>query len=363
MNPWHVLLKRSVNIADVIDNIRHPIVMKKTTTPEFCGLCPPISRRSFLKTTTLATVTTLPLTAFTPSFAASEPRAPQSETLVKTLYQSLTDKQRRSICFDFDNSLRHEIENNWFIVKNHRIGKSFNKDQQAMIREIFMNLHSEEYASQVMKQVEHDNGRGGFDDCSVALFGEPDSGKFEFVLTGRHTTRRCDGDSTEGTAFGGPIFYGHAAGSFDEEPHHPGNVYWFQAKRANEVFQMMDGKQRKQALLGFSRNEHGKKTVELKGTTKGLAGIPMSALTFDQKAEVRNVLDDLLLPFREADRKESLALIEKSGFDDLHLSFYKDEDVGQDGVWDVFQIEGPNMVWYFRGDPHVHTWVHIKDHV
>jgi hypothetical protein len=303
----------------------------------------------------------LPLGMLPALALGKESKSPESETLVKTLYQSLNQKQRQAICFPFEHALRHEIENNWFIVKNTRIGKAYTKDQQAMIREIFMGMHSEEYAKQVMKQVEHDNGKGGFGDCSIALFGEPDSGQFEFVLTGRHTTRRCDGDSVKGTAFGGPIFYGHAAKSFDEEPDHPGNVYWFQAKRANEVYQMMDGKQRKQALLGFSRNEEGKKTVELSGETKGLAGIPMTDLSFDQKAEVRKVLDDLLRPFRDVDRKESLKLIEKSGFDNLHLSFYKDEDIGQDGVWDVFQIEGPNMVWLFRGDPHVHTWVHIKD--
>ena len=328
------------------------------------NLSNPLSRRSFLKQSTALAAGTLLAPAAYPSPNTSNSRViPKSDTLVKTLYQSLNEKQRTNICFDYNHSLRQEIENNWFIVKDHRIAKSFSRDQHAMIKEIFMNLHSEEYAKQVMKQVEHDNGRGGFGDCSVALFGEPDSGNFEFVLTGRHTTRRCDGDSAEGTAFGGPIFYGHAAQSFDEEPHHPGNVYWFQAKRANEVFQMMDGKQRKQALLGFSRNERGKKTVELSGKTEGLAGIPMTELTFDQKDEVRKVLDDLLLPFRETDRKESLKLIDKSGFDNLHLSFYKDEDVGQDGVWDVFQIEGPHMIWLFRGDPHVHTWVHIKDHV
>jgi hypothetical protein len=54
-----------------------------------------------------------------------------------------------------------------------------------------------------MEQVDHD---GGFHDCAIALFGEPGTGKFEFVLSGRHVTRRCDGDSVEGTAFGGPIF-------------------------------------------------------------------------------------------------------------------------------------------------------------
>ena len=338
--------------------------MKKKISLDSCDLCSPLSRRKFLKTSSVAAASVmLPIGVATRSVGAEAPKLPKSETLVKTLYSSLSEKQRRTICFPFEDQLRHEIENNWFIVRRSRIGKSFTADQQAMIREIFMNMHSEEYADQVMKQVEDDNGRAGFADCSIALFGEPDTGKFEFVLTGRHTTRRCDGDSVEGAAFGGPIFYGHAAESFYEEPHHPGNVYWFQAKRANEVYQMMDGKQREQALLGKSRRERGKKTVELTGKTEGLAGIPMTELTFDQKAEVRKVLDDLLLPFRKVDRQESLKLIEKSGFDNLHLSFYKDQDVGRDGVWDVFQIEGPHMVWFFRGDPHVHTWVHIKDHV
>jgi len=81
-----------------------------------------------------------------------------------------------------------------------------------------------------MKQVLEDSG---FGECSIALFGKPDTGKFQFVLTGRHTARRCDDGSVEGTAFGGPILSSHAAQSFNEKPHHPDNVYWFQAKRAN----------------------------------------------------------------------------------------------------------------------------------
>jgi len=34
---------------------------------------------------------------------------------------------------------------------------------------------------------------------------------------------------------------------------------------------------------------------------------------------------------------------------------------GDDEVWDVWQIEGPNMVSYFRGKPHVHAWLHIRE--
>ena len=55
-----------------------------------------------------------------------------------------------------------------------------------------------------------------------------------------------------------------------------------------------------------------------------------------------------------------MKIIEDSGFDNLHFAYYNNMDVGNDKVWDVWQIEGPSAVWYFRGDPHVHTWVHIK---
>jgi len=39
------------------------------------------------------------------------------------------------------------------------------------------------------------------------------------------------------------------------------------------------------------------------------------------------------------------------------MSFYKNLDIGNDGVCDVWQPESPTMIWYFRGAPHVHTWV------
>ncbi|RMF39198.1 MAG: DUF3500 domain-containing protein [Planctomycetota bacterium] len=292
--------------------------------------------------------------------AEEKPRGgSDSETLVQQLFGTLNEQQKAACCFDFDDPLRLKVDNNWHITKV-RLGKDFTADQQDLIRQIFVGLHSEEYADKVFHQVEHD---GGFKNCSIALFGQPGSGKFEFVLTGRHVTRRCDGDSVEGAAFGGPIFYGHAARSFNESPQHEDNVYWYQALRANELYQALDGKQRKMALLGRSRGEHGTETVKLKGTAEGLAGIPVSELSEDQRRLARQVMEDLLMPFREKDRQECMQLVRKSDVNKLHFSFYKDENIGNDEVWDVWQVEGPTMIWYFRGKPHVHTWVHIRDSV
>lgn len=294
---------------------------------------------------------------------ASTPVQHASETLVTTLYKSLNQEQRSALCLPFDHKLREKVDNNWHITPK-RIDQVLNKDQQAMVREVFDKLHSEEYKGKVWEQFDSDNkGDGGFGSASIALFGEPGTGKFEFVLTGRHCTRRCDGDSVSGAAFGGPIFYGHAAKSFNEAPDHPGNVYWFQAKRANEVFAALDGKQREKALLENLRGEQGNNTVKLTGKKTGLDGIPMTDLSADQKGLVRKVLADLLLPFRKPDAEEAMRHIEKNGFDNLHMAFSKNRDLGNDGIWDIWQIEGPAMVWYFRGAPHVHCWAHVREAV
>ena len=333
-----------------------------------CDCCSnPTSRREFLKTTVTgvaALAAAAPLTGFAaqpqPAKAIAN-RVGTPETLVGTLYKSLGEEQRSAICFPFDHPLRSKVDNNWFIT-DKKLGSSFfTADQQRMIKEIFRDLHSPEYADIVYKQVEHDSGKEGFGACAIALFGNPGTGKFEFVLTGRHCTRRCDGDSVQGAAFGGPIFYGHAAKSFNEAADHPGNAYWYQAKRANEVFQMLDGKQRQIALLDEPREEKGTATVKLTGKKTGLPGIPVSALSHDQKGLVRKVMADVLAPFRKNDVREAMKLIQKNGFDHLHMSFYKNEDIGNDGVWDIWQIEGPAMLWFFRGAPHVHTWVHVRE--
>ncbi len=307
----------------------------------------------------LATTAAVPIIQGTPARVPSKPDLSQrSETLVATLHQSLTAEQRQKVAFPFGHPLQSQVDNNWHITPV-KIGEFFTPDQQAMITEIFRNLHNPEFADKVFYHINED--AGGLGNYSIALFGEPGTGAFEFVLTGRHCTARCDGDSVEGVAFGGPIFYGHASQSFNEKADHPKNVYWYQAQRANEVFQALDGKQRKIALLGDPRQEQGTATVDLSKPNERPVGLPVSEMTRDQRQLVEEVLHDLLLPFREKDRQKAMADIKaQGGFDALSMSFFKNMDIGNDGVWDVWQLESPTMVWYFRGSPHVHVWVNIR---
>ncbi len=322
----------------------------------------PVSRRHFLAAATAGLAATAAHSLLTPAVLAAPSPTDAPETWVAQLYKSLDESQRTTLCFDFDHPLRDKVDNNWMITRKS-VSDVLNPDQQDLVRQIYRGLHRPEFVERAMQQAIHDSDGKGFEaGTSIALFGQPGTGKFEFVLTGRHITRRCDGDSVQGVAFGGPIFYGHQAGNRDQEPaDHPGNVFWYQAQRANQVFQALDGKQRALALVdGRGRPDAATETVRLTGQKTGLQGIPISELSRDQRALVRKVLDDLLAPFRKADADEALKLLDAQGIENLHLAYFKQQDLGNDGVWDVWQLEGPDMFWYFRGHPHVHCWAHIR---
>jgi hypothetical protein len=51
----------------------------------------------------------------------------------------------------------------------------------------------------------------------------------------------------------------------------------------------------------------------------------------------------------------------QGGLEKCHLIFYKERTLGKQGQWDNWRVEGPAFVWYFRGYPHVHSWIHVAD--
>ena len=70
----------------------------------------------------------------------------------------------------------------------------------------------------------------------------------------------------------------------------------------------------------------------------------------------------MLAMFRSDDVSATLDTIRSTKMiDDLYVSWYDGKfDIGSDKVWDTWQIEGPDMVWYFRGQPHIHSYFHLK---
>src|SRR5262245_25923204 len=303
-----------------------------------CPDCEPsVDRRGFLATAA-AVAGGVPLFATAKATAAPPTKTSAPETAVKVLYDSLSEKQKKEICFPWDHKdeklglLRTRVSANWQITKPTITGGDFySKKQQGIIHDIFKGLVNPEWYDRFMIQLKDDSGGkpwGTFQ--SIAIFGEPGTDQFEFVLTGRHQTLRADGNCEPHVAFGGPVFYGHSAGEESDKPQdHPGNVFWHQAQAANKVYQMLDEKQRKAALIAKSPRESA--VPFLGGKVAEAPGLALSAMSKDQVGEMEKVLACLIEPFRVEDREEVLSCLKaQGGLGKCRLCFYENGEVGSD---------------------------------
>lgn len=324
------------------------------------------NRREFLR---LAGASALAgLSGLTSPLLAAPAKTSAPETALKGLFDTLTEEQRKVVCFPWDHIdkkrglLRTFVANNWQITDKPLISDFYTKKQRDIVHDIFKGLIDPKWYDRFIKQLDDDNdGKPWGSQQSIAIFGQPGDEKFEFVLTGRHQTLRADGNTESHVAFGGPIFYGHAADGDSEKADHPGNVFWSQALAANGVYKLLEPPQREKALVTgpLPREQNVSFTGGKKEARKGIA---VSEMSDDQKKEMQKVLAALIEPFRQDDRNEVLACLKKQGgLDACSLAFYKTGDIGGDGVWDNWRLEGPSFVWYFRGSPHVHVWVNIAD--
>lgn len=312
-----------------------------------------INRRKFIQTT--GTVALCASTAG--SFAAEKAPSP-SENLIKKFYKSLSKKQKAVMCLPWKHQKRDYISNNWNVVDEDKysIGSFYTSRQQQILLSAVKGMFSNEGFRRYEKQMKDDSG--GFGTFTCALFGNPENEQFKWVLTGRHATLRIDGNSIENAAFGGPFFYGHAV-RFTEKPDHPGNVWWYQGKKANAVYASLSDEQKKVALLGKAPRDTSA-VVHLKGKGGKFAGIPGKSLNMEQKKTFAQTIDSLLNNYRANDAAEARKYIEAGGgLDNLYISYYTQGDLGKDKIWDRWLIEGPGFVWFFRGSPHVHSWVNI----
>ncbi|MFM9964024.1 MAG: DUF3500 domain-containing protein [Planctomycetaceae bacterium] len=319
-------------------------------SPSSCPDCESSDRRSFLKTAGAATLAgvAMPMLVGQAGLFAAPTAKSSAETAVARFFASLSDEQKKTICFPFEHELRTKINANWHITKPKVGGDFFDKDQQVIVSEIVKNVTSEEGYVRLKKQMNED--AGGIGEFSVAMFGQP-GGPFEWELTGRHLTLRADGNSVDKAAFGGPIIYGHG----EENPKE--NIYHYQTQQVNEVFKALDAKQAEKALVAKAP---GESAVALQGDKGTFAGIGVSELSADQKQLVTKTIQVLLSPYRQEDVDEAMEIVKASGgLDKLHMAFYQQGDLNNDKLWDMWRVEGPSFVWHFRGAPHVHAYINI----
>ncbi|MCB1088313.1 MAG: hypothetical protein KDM63_14790, partial [Verrucomicrobiae bacterium] len=114
------------------------------------------------------------------------------------------------------------------------------------------------------------------------------------------------------------------------------------------------------ALVGREPRSE-KPEVVIQKKKDDLPGLACADLSADQKAKLLDTMCRMLACFRQDDVDATIKTIEdKQVIDRLFVSCYGGAfDIGNDKVWDTWQIEGPDMVWYFRGVPHIHGYFHL----
>ena len=188
-------------------------------------------RRHFLGAAGVATAalaTGLNLVPFRSARAADAKPAP-AEELVKELFAGLSDDQKKQVVKPWEDKRRPSVNPNKALDK--KIGEVYDKKQIELLERIVKAMGS---GDDGYKQI----SRGGtwdaskaFANCGADIFGDPSKGKFAFLFTGHHLTIRCDGDSEEGAAFGGPIYYGHTPMGYST-----GNMFAYQTEAVKKLF-------------------------------------------------------------------------------------------------------------------------------
>lgn len=312
-----------------------------------------LSRREILR----ALGTTAAFTAFPALRAAMSGK----DSLPTQFYKSLSEEQHAKIVLPLTHPQRGFVSNWWYICPEQRLNTFYTKDQQDLVRQIFESLHHPDYREKMNWQVQKDLMGNIKNTPSVGFFGTPADADFEFIYTGHHVTRRCHASTDLGLGFGGrPIFYGNFAKAFRESKDHEGNPFWYQGLIFNEFVQTLDGRQQAKILVGREpRPENPAKVIEKRKTD--LPGLCGADLSKDQQAKLLDTMRRMLVCFRPDDVAATMKTIEdKKLVERLFVSCYGGAyDIGADKVWDTWQIESPEFVWYFRGYPHIHGYFHL----
>ncbi len=274
-------------------------------------------------------------------------------SLATELYDSFDDATRNQVCVAYDHPLR-QYHNRGVGLGGVAIGLSnFSWSQLEVLNRLFYSGLSEE-------------GRGilpgqqflqflGVRTLRLLMAGDPRAPHFQVVLSGPHMNLRLGGESREGVAFGGPIVYGDQHG--DSRQGLPGNVYQYQFHQGQELFDGLSPEQKKRALLAKAPIQT---QIELLGDGGHFPGIPVKELSTKNKQYAETLVRDILKVYAREDVAYAWKCLEKNGgVESLHLSYYADGEVDGSGHYQIFRLEGPSAVFYFRGFPHVHAFINV----
>ncbi len=281
--------------------------------------------------------------------AAGGPGESAVGELVRSLRDSLSPEQRRELVLPFGDERRGRVDAN-FAVTEPRLGSRFySPAQRGLVERLVRAQLSEPGWERIRRQMKGD--AGGLSGYHIAFFESAagGGGDTHWLLTGRHLMLRAS--ARRGSELGGCRVYGHG----EEAPR--ASLFHYQTVRAAALYGALDEGQRSRALLEEAPFEE---EVQLGAAGKRLSGLPVAALSSDQRPLLTRWVQSLseLLEPRLA-RLVEQRLWAASSAAAVRVTFYREDDLGDDGQWDLWRLQGPGVVWHFRGAPHVHAYLNL----
>mgnify|MGYP005837291477 CR=1 FL=1 len=323
-----------------------------------------LDRREFLRVTgagAAAATVGLAVTPLERARAARIARQAEAEALVFELYRSLDSEQKKYLVQPWDLKRPNQPLPARLMTANAAVGKSvigleYKRPQIDLLRRIFRAIsNGDEGYRQLSRNGRFDNS-GDFENIGAVLYGEAVEGKkFSLVFSGHHLTVRCDGNSEEQTAFGGPLYYGHSPSGYSRT-----NVFYNQTQAVTAIYEALSKEQRQQAVFPGKWRD-GVETVRLPQKQAKLPGLAYADMTPEQKALVQKAMQELIAPYRKEDGEEVMEIIKANGgLEKIHLAFYQEGQTSAKEPWTYWRLEGPGFVWSYRALPHIHCFVNIS---
>ena len=260
--------------------------------------------------------------------------------MVFELFKSMDGDQKKKLVLPWDHKAGNQPLPARLMTANAAVGKSvigleYDKKQveTSRTRSSGRSPTARRATSSLSRNGKFDNS-GDFESIGALIYGEPAEGKkFSLVFSGHHITVRCDGNSEEKTAFGGPLYYGHSPSGYATN-----NVFYHQTKVTNELYERARREAGTVAVMPGKWMD-GVQTVKLPAKDAKVPGLSIGEMSKDQKDLVEKVMKELVAPYRKEDGDEVMEIIKANGgMEKISLAFYEEgkrtaRSRGRTGGW------------------------------
>jgi hypothetical protein len=293
---------------------------------------------------------------------------PSFSGVLRDLARSLTPGQRERIVLPADHPSR-QIVNTLAVLDRPHLGTLLSQRQVALVRQLVGQMLSSEGRADFAATFTFE---GRFEGCVLAIYGEPESGRAQVVISGGHLLLRGGAPPAGAAAFGGAVAWGQQIGN--ERWRVEGNAFAKHSDAANRFFATLSLDERRRAVLPAPPSEL---LVQAQGLAGTFPGVKLGSLSDASFEAADSLLDTVFATYPLGERAEVRSCIDDmGGLKSLHFATYETkgfyEDMRSwaelapperarrgDPYWQVWRLEGPGSVIHFKGHPHVHAYANV----